>query len=434
MYHHDYMWRPCRGRHAIILALGLIFFSPMAVFAKADAQTLTLPQAASRALAQNPALQVFTPRLTGLEGERMTADQNPAFELGFEAENVLGSGELDGLDAAEYTLSLSSVIELGGKRQARTGVVSGRYGLVEAERRAEALALLGNVTRSFIGTLALQENLQLAADAVALAESTHDIVRQRAERGAAPRAEVLRARAELTQSQLERDRLQATFDSSLMALATLLGREAADFHRLEGDLFAFSAPDSFASLFERARDNPDIRVFASEERLREAELALARSQSRSDVRWQVGTRYLEETGDSALVASVSVPLFAESRNRGEVQAAQAARNEVGLRRESALLVLRARLYEAYRLHQQGVSTAERMQSRVLPDLRTALELTRGAYEQGRYSYMEWVTAQRELLAARRIRVGAATTALLNQALIEQLTAESMTAAGSGSSH
>ena len=432
MYHHDFLWRPRRGRRAILLALGLIF-SPTAVLAEAPAQPLALPEAVSEALELNPGLQVFTPRLKGLEGKRLTADQNPAFELGFEAENVLGSGPFNGIDGAEYTLSLSSVIELGGKRQARTGVVSGRYGLVEAERRAEALALLGNVTRSFISALAMQEKLQLAADAVALAESTHNMVRQRAERGATPQAEVLRARAELTQSRLEQDRLRAAFDGSRMALATLLGRETADFERLRGDLFAFSPPDNFASLFERASDNPDIQVLASEERLREAELALARSQSQSDVRWQVGTRYMEETGDSALVAGVSMPLFSDRRNRGEVRAAQAARNEVGFRRESALLALRARLYEAYRLRQQAVATVETMQARELPDRREALELTRTAYEQGRYGYVEWVTAQRELIAARRNRVDAATTALLNQALIEQLTAQSMTAIGSGTS-
>ncbi|MCA1779756.1 MAG: TolC family protein [Xanthomonadaceae bacterium] len=432
MYHHNFLWRPRRGRPAIALALGLIFSSPMAGLAEAPAQSLTLPQAVSQALAQNPTLQVFTPRLTGLEGKRLTADQKPAFELGFEAENILGSGELNGLDGAEYTLSLSSVIELGGKRQARTEAAIGRYALVEAERRAEALALLGDITRSFIVALSLQEKMQLAADAVDLAESSYNIVSQRAERGAAPRAEVLRARAQRTQTQLQQDRLRAAYESNLMALATLMGRETVDFTRLQGNLFASDPSDSFASLFERARDNPEIRVFASQERLRDAELALARSQARSDVRWQVGTRYLEETRDTALVAGISVPLFSGRRNRGEVQAAQAARDEVGLRREGALLALRSRLYEAWHLHQQALTTVDAMRNRVIPDLHEALDLTRTAYEQGRYGYVDWQMAQRELLTAQRELVDAATTALLNQALIEQLTAQSL-AATEGSS-
>jgi len=75
-----------------------------------------------------------------------------------------------------------------------------------------------------------------------------------------------------------------------------------------------------------------------------------------------------------------------------------------------------------------------MQARELPDRREALELTRTAYEQGRYGYVEWVTAQQELLAARRNRVDAATTALLNQALIEQLTGQSLAATESSSGY
>ena len=67
----------------------------------------------------------------------------------------------------------------------------------EAERRAETLDVLGQVAQRFVATLALQEKLELAADAVALTEATHEIVTRRADRGAAPQAEVMRARAAL---------------------------------------------------------------------------------------------------------------------------------------------------------------------------------------------------------------------------------------------
>ncbi|HCN72275.1 MAG TPA: transporter, partial [Pusillimonas sp.] len=44
-------------------------------------------------------------------------------------------------------------------------------------------------------------------------------------------------------------------------------------------------------------------------------------------------------------------------------------------------------------------------------------------ESGRYSYLEWVSAQRDLLGAREAMVEAAAKALLNQVLIEELTAQ-----------
>lgn len=391
----------------------------------AEREGLDLNQAAARVLAGNPALQVFEFRLQGLTGERLSADQAAPLELGLEAENLLGSGALRGTDAADYTLSIGSVIELGGKRDARLAVVNSRYERLAAQRRAEALALLGEVTRQFVTTLALQEKLALAATAVELAQTSHDIVRSRARKGGAPDAEVLRARAALRQAELGLAQLQTLYDTRKRALALLLDTPPASIQRLRGDLFQFSPSDSFEQLMQRAMDNPALQIYASESALRDAELELARSRSSGDISWQLGARYLEESGDSGLVANVAIPLFSAGRNRGAVQAARAARDEVGPRREVALRALQATLYEAYRGHQQDIETVTRVRTEVLPDLTEALTLTRTAYEQGRYSYVEWLAAQRELLAAREALVDTAASALLHQALIEQLTARPM---------
>ena len=411
---------PC---HSIIHAFCLLTLAFGSALAHAGDKPLTLSEALSRAMAQNPGLQVFDFRLQGLEGRRLTADQNPALEADLEVENFLGSDNLRGVDGAEYTLSLSSIFELGGKRQARVSVVDSRYGRVEAERRAETLDVLGQVTQRFVATLALQEKLQLAAEAVALAEATHEIVTRRADRGAAPQAEVLRARAALTRSRIEQSRLGAAYESRKMALASLWGDTSPDFQMLEGDLFQFGSSDNFDALYQRVSDSPAIQIYASEQRIREAEIQLARSQSESDIRWQVGVRRFEETDDTALTAGFSVPLFSGRRNRGEVQAALAARDEVRFRREDTLLRLHSRLFDAYHLRQQSIEAVEQIRSQMLPDLTEALTQTREAYERGRYSYVEWTAAQRELLSAREALVDAATTALLNQALIEQLTAQ-----------
>jgi cobalt-zinc-cadmium efflux system outer membrane protein len=416
---------PCRFSSRLFCLLALTLNIPAS---HAAAASLTLPEALSSTLAQNPRLQVFELRLQGLEGGRLTADQNPALAAGLEVENALGSGDLQELDGAEYTLALSSVLELGSKRQARVGLIDARYGLVEAERRAETLDLLGQVTQGFIAALARQEKLALAAGAVALAETTLEIVAGRADRGAAPGSEVLRARAALTRNRIEQARLQTELESRKMALASLWGATTPDFQTLEGDLFQFGAADSFEALYQRVSDSPAIQVYASEERLRDAEVQLARSRSEGDIRWQLGIRRLEAIDDTALTASISMPLFSGRRNRGEVQAALAARNEVRYRREDSLLRLRARLFDAWQQRQQAVAAVAQIDAGMLPELTEALAQIRSAYERGRYSYVEWISAQRELLAAQQTLVDAAATALLNQALIEQLTAQPLATA------
>lgn len=419
-----YTGRYATPYHIFYLLLWAVFAcslnSPAVLAAESP---LTLSDAMSRAMAQNPLLKVFDLRLDGLQGRRVTADLNPALEAGAEIENFLGTGDVRGLAGAELTLTLSSTLELGGQRQARVSAIDSRLGLIEAERRAETLDLLGQVTQRFVATLALQEKLQLADDAVSLAESTLDIVTRRADQGATPQAEVLRARASLTQSRIEQSRLQSELDSKKMALALLWGDNSVEFSHLQGDLFEFGSSDSFESLFERVSDSPAIHVYASEQRVREAEIQLARSQSESEIDWQVGIRRMEEIDEIAFTAGFSVPLFRVERNRGEVQAALAARDEIRFQRETTLLNLHSRLFDAYQQMQQSIAAVEQIRSEVIPNLNEALTQTRDAYESGRYSYLEWIGAQREMLAAQRALVDAASTALLNQALIEQLTAQ-----------
>lgn len=402
----------------------MIIFTAQAAGAQ---DALTLQEASRRVLQNNPELQVFQWRMQAADGVRQTANLRPGLELGIEAENILGSGEFSGTDRAEYTLSLSSLIELGGKRQSRIAAANSRYALAQIVREAQALDVLGQVTQRFIAALALHGKLLVSEEATLLAKASWQSVNQRVDRGAAPEVERLRAEASLTQAQLRQSALEAEFASQKVALATLWGAETTDFGTLTGDLYAFETAEAFDVLYQRVAESPAIQLFATEARLRDAELKLARSHSSSNVRWSVGIKQFDDTGDSALTAGLSVPLFSANRNRGNTQSALAEREMVDYRKQATMLKLRARLYEAWQTHQQSVVAVKQLRESVLPTLEKALTQTRQAYELGRYRYTDLVSVQRELLDARLAMIDAASTALLNQALIEQLTAQPLVA-------
>jgi cobalt-zinc-cadmium efflux system outer membrane protein len=388
---------------------------------------LTLAEASRLTLQHNPELQVGQWRLKAVAGRGVSAALKPGYEIAIEAENMLGSDEFSGIDSAEWTLSLASVIELGGKHHSRMALADSRYAVAEAERETRALDVLSEVTQTFVAALTVQEKRRVAQDAVDLAETSLRLVSRRVERGAAPAAEQLRAQSALTQAQLRERALAAELENHKLTLATHWGAGDAEFSTLAGDLYHFVQAPDFPVLFERIANTPALQVFASESRLRDAELALARSQSAADIQWNLGVRRFEASGASALTAGISVPLGTSRRNRGDVQAALAERQRVDYDRETTLLALRAQLFAAWQTHQFSTTAARQIRSEVLPNLELALEQTHQAYEQGRYSYVDWVAAQRELLDARLALIDAASTALMNQALIEQLTAEPLTA-------
>jgi len=417
-------FQPCQ--HLVGGVVSYLFATMLAVSVSASETqrtTMTLGLAVQLALSKNPDLQVYRFRELGLQGLAKTVNLRPQFDLSAEAENLGGSNDYGGVDGAEFTLALSSVIELGGKRGARVAAVNAQRQLFDGERQALALDLMGQVTRRFVEVVASQARLDLAVNSRTIASEAVQAVERRALAGAAPEAELLRARAQLTKAQLQVSAAQHQLNASRLSLTVLWGDVEPDFVRVDGSLLNLGGVGDFESFFQRALDNPAITIFASEQRLREAELQLVKTQSKTDIGWSVGIRQFQDTNDTALVAGLTIPLNTTGRNSGALQSARAARDEVSIRRESALLTLRARLFDAYQQRKLGIETASSLRDEVIPVLRRALQQTRKAYESGRYGYQEWVAARQDLISAEYALIDAASASLQNGATIEQLTSE-----------
>jgi len=231
----------------------------------------------------------------------------------------------------------------------------------------------------------------------------------------------------LARAQLRQQALAAQLASQKLSLATQWGARDIDFGHVDGALFHFVDVADFNELYRRAVASPALRVFADEARVRQAEIDLAMSRSRADIQWRAGVRHFAGADQSALVAGISIPLASAKRSRGDIQAATAERQLVDNRREIALLSLRSTLFDAWQTRQQAAHQVAQLNQRVLPILARALEQTRQAYERGRYSYVEWANIQQDFLDAKLALVDAATDTLMQQALIEQLTAEPLAA-------
>lgn len=419
--------RDMNGYRSLILTFLCLLFAALlaspATAAERSDTAMTLGAAIQLALSENPDLQVYRFRETGLQGLAHNASLRPPIDLSAEAENIGGSGDYGEFESAEFTLALSSVIELGDKREARIAAVEAQRQVIAGERQTRALDLMGEVTRRYVEVVATQARLDLALNARSLAQEVVQSVEHRARAGAAPEAESLRARANLTQAELVVREGQNRLRTARLSLSVLWGDMEPDFVRVAGNLESLGDVGNFDSLYQRAIQNPAIEIFASEERLREAEFQLATSQSNTDIGWSVGIRQYQETNDTAFVAGLSIPLVGSKRNSGAAQSARAARDETSLRRESALLNLRASLFDAYQQRKLGIETASSLRSDVIPLLQRALQQTQEAYENGRYSYQEWAAAQQELLSAEHALIAAASAALHSGATIEQLTSE-----------
>lgn len=402
-----------RARTRLICAAMLLAYLPILDARAADAAPLdrstapiTLVQALQRAEAHHPLFASWRARERAAQARHLQAGLKPSPELGLTVENAFGTGALSGYTGAETTLSFSQLIERGGLLDRRVDRAAAERDLLIGAGEIARLDLRAEVARRFVHVLSDQAQLGITHQATVLAQETLDEVTRRVEAARAPLAERSRSRVSLERARLEEEHAEHELLSSRRHLAAAIGSMQADFGPAEGDLMTLPPVADFEVLLARLQAAPDVLRFASAARLRESELRLAQARRTAGLRLGAGLRRLENSDDLGLVFSASLPLFASSRERGNLAEAEAHIEQIGPDREQAMLLAQAQLYELYQELNHARLEVNTQRERVLPAVEEALEQTRFAYERGRYSLLElrnaqieWATQHRRLIQA-----------------------------------
>lgn len=393
----------------------LAFLVVMACAAGASAEespvgeddALTLQQALTLAASSSPELQVSAWEIRAADAQLANAGQGPNPELAIELEDFLGSGALARFNGAQTTLLLSQTLELGNKRRARAAVAQGALGVVESDDAAQRLAVLTETTIRFVHVVADQQRLIVAREASALAEAALAAASRRVAAGAASpieerRASILRATARIEVEHAEHELL-----ASRRQLVASWGESEPRFTAAKAELFGRRPLPSYETFAARIDSNPELVKVAQSRAARDAELALARAQALPDLRVQAGARRLEGPDAFGIVFGIALPLPIFQRNQGAILAAGAKRAQVDATHDAVRVRILASLYAQYQELVHAMTELESIESHVLPNAESLLELLNAGFAIGRFSQLELLDGQRTLMEARRDRIAAA---------------------------
>ena len=381
-----------------------------------ESNPLTLDDAFARVARTHPELRLFGARGDVLAAERDRAALRPPLVAGATIENALGTGSYSGLRGAELTLTLASVLERGGKLDARRTLAQTRIDALAVERETRRLDLLADVARRYLAIVAAQKQREIAGLDITQRQRAVAGARQRLQAGASPESVVLTAQAALARAELASVRTVQQEVAARQHLAALWGEKAPRFTVVAGDPLVLPSVEDAATLAALLERTPELTHFADERRIREARLQLARTSATPDMEWQVGLRRLQASADTALVGSVSMPLGARRRAEPEIRAAEADLAAVEIEREAKGLALYSTLTEAHGRYQVAQMEVQRLRDDVLPKLSRAEAAAERAYRAGAISYLEWAQLQSERTYARRQQLDVAIDA--QRALIE----------------
>jgi multidrug efflux system outer membrane protein len=274
------------------------------------------------------------------------------------------------------------------------------------------LALATDVAASYFTLRALDRELALVRDNVALRQRARELAQARLANGAAAEFDVARAETELATTEAEAAALANRRATLQDALAVLLGAAAPSYALAAGSEPANGAtlPDVPAglpaSLLER---RPDIAaaersLAAANERIGVAKAAffpaISLTGSAGFASAEIDGLFKSDSRIWSIGPALYLPIFQGGRNRANLERSRAAHDE-------AVAQFRQRVLVAFREVQDAL-TATRLlteqaaaQERAVASARRAAQLAQVRYDAGLVAYIEVIDAQRTALAAER---------------------------------
>lgn len=358
------------------------------------AAPLTLEQAVSFALQTNPTIAAARREVDASEAQILQGSLRPNPQFSLQSEDA---SRLSRTSSVELGLPF----ETGGKREARVRAAELGREVAQTDLTARELRIRAAVVAAFFDVLAAQELATLAADSVRLAQRATDVAAKRVAAGKVSPVEETRARVAEAGVRVAQTQAESELRNARRRLSALWGNLSPAFSVAQGEVGRLPAVPLKEQVERRLAASPLLLRAQRELERRRALVTLEQARAVPDVQINVGIRRsLEVPGNLALVG-VQVPIPVANRNQGNIL--EALRREDKARDElrSAELTLAGDALQALERVAARRDEAELLRSEVLPGAASAYEAATIGFENGKFSFLEVLDAQRTLFAAKQ---------------------------------
>ncbi|MEC7839068.1 MAG: TolC family protein [Chlamydiota bacterium] len=369
------------------------------MFSEED-QTITLRNALSLALLKNPELGAFSYEVRAREALILQAGLLPNPEIEGEIEDFGGDKAHKGFQAAESTLRLSQLIELGGKRKNRKSVARYDKSLSCWDYESKRLDVLYGTSIAFIDVLFAQENVALAREQYLIAQEVYNTVSEKVKAGKVSPVEEAKAKVALSTTRIELERAERDRNSDMLELASFWGSTNVNFEKVIGDLDTVIKIPDLKKLMEIVIHNPDLARWCDEIKFRQSIIALEKSQAIPDVTVGGGIKKFEETKDYGFVVNLSIPIPIFNRNQGNICKAKNKLAKSKKEYDASNIKVRADLFQVYEDLSAAYIEVIVLKEDVLSSAKQAFDASSEGYKQGKFEYLDVLDAQRTFFSTR----------------------------------
>ena len=357
------------------------------------AQALTLEAAIRLALERNPNLATARREIEAADAQILQGSLRPNPEFVYLAEDTRSVSRTS-------TAQLDVPIEMGGKRGARVDAATRNKSAALSELTARQLQIRASTMAAFFEVVAAQEQTVLARDTLVLAMRASDIAGKRVTAGKISPVEEIKARVAEAGVRLSLTQAESELRNARRRLSSFWGNSSPRFTEVIGEIDRMPDLPTRDVVQRRLAISPVLERAQQEVERRKSLVTVEQTKSVPDIIFTLGMKRREDVTRDQVMVGLSIPLPVFNRNQGNLL--EALKREDKARDELAatkLTLYGDALQILERISARREET-ELLQKSLLPGAKWAYEAATIGFENGKFSFLEVLDAQRTYFSAK----------------------------------
>jgi len=348
---------------------------------------ISLKDVLSLTLLQNSELQSFSWEVRKIEAEQLQAGLMTNPELETELEN-------GGMEA--FSISLSQLIELGGKRALRSKAKGIEASLAEWDFETKRMEVLTNATIQFLEILGTQAHIGYLEEALAISDSISIATKRRISMGAAMAVDGIRTELAIDGLAMEKKQILEKYAAQKRVLSSYWSITNPQFKSLEGEIVLLDEIPELSQLQKQITQNPQIGRWVQELKARKINVDVARADRIPNLTVSGGYVREQDPSNNIIAAGLSIELPLFNKNQGEISAANLDLLKAEIEKNNTLLMINAELAEKYSDLKIAHDKALTLKESIIPKATGAFEELKNLYNLGKINYIDLLDMQRTL--------------------------------------
>ena len=351
---------------------------------------VTLAELEAMAERCNPTLAQAAARVRAAQGQCLQVGLYPNPVVGYLGSEIGNEGR-----AGQQGGFIGQEVVTAGKLQLNRAVASQEVRQAQYAWVAQRFRVLTDVRRGFYEVLVAQRTVELAEQLVGIGERGVKTAEELMKAKEVARTDLLQARIESDSAKLLLEKARNRHTGVWRGLAAVVGDPTLQPIYLAGDLQDGTSEFTWEDTLNRLwSESPELAGAQAGVARAQATLSRECAGRVPNVDLQAGVQYDNATRDTFATVGVGVPIPIYNRNQGNITKAQAeltaARHEV----RRVQLAIQQRLADVFEQYATAQRQVEKYNRDIMPNAEESLKLVSSGYQQGEFSYLMLLTAQR----------------------------------------